>query len=109
MGHTPYLQQIVKALIEKRGMPPGKAYAIARAAIRKWMRGGGHVHPEVRAAAGRAEAGEIARQARARTPKALASRFAGTHNAPAGQIRTSAAPCPSEAQNPTATWTCQTD
>jgi hypothetical protein len=65
LGHTAYEQQIVKALIEKRGMPPGKAYAIARAAIRKWSRGGGHVHPEVRAAAGRAEAGEIARQARA--------------------------------------------
>jgi hypothetical protein len=67
MGHTDYLQQIVKALIEKRGMPPGKAYAIARGAIRKWQRGGGHVHPEVRAAAGRAEAGELQRQARAHT------------------------------------------
>lgn len=66
MGHTPYLQQIVKALIEKRGMPPGKAYAIARAAIRKWSRGGGHVHPEVQAAAGAAESGELARQARAK-------------------------------------------
>jgi hypothetical protein len=66
MGHTAYEQQIVKALIEKRGMPPGKAYAIARAAIRKWSRGGGHVHPEVRAAAGRAEAGELQRQARAK-------------------------------------------
>jgi hypothetical protein len=65
LGHTDYLQQIVKALIEKRGMEPGKAYAIARGAIRKWMRGGGHVHPEVQAAAGRAEAGEVARQARA--------------------------------------------
>lgn len=65
LGHTDYLQQIVKALIEKRGMPPGKAYAIARGAIRRWMRGGGHVHPEVRAAAGAAEAGELARQARA--------------------------------------------
>jgi hypothetical protein len=66
MGHTPYLQQIVKALIEKRGMPPGKAYAIARGAIRKWGRGGGHVHPEVRAAAARAEGGELERQARAK-------------------------------------------
>lgn len=65
MGHTPYLQQIVKALIEKRGMPPDKAYKIARGAIRRWMHGGGHVHPEVRAAAGKAEAGEDARQARA--------------------------------------------
>jgi hypothetical protein len=67
MGHTPYLQQIVKALIDKRGMPSDKAYRIARGAIRKWMRGGGHVHPEVRAAAGRAEAGELTRQARAHT------------------------------------------
>jgi hypothetical protein len=66
MGHTPYEQQIVKALIEKRGMPPGKAYAIARAAIRRWSRGGGHVHPEVRAAAGKAEAGELEKQARAK-------------------------------------------
>jgi hypothetical protein len=67
MGHTAYLQQIVKALIEKRGMPEGKAYAIARAAIRKWARGGGKVHPEVRAAAGAAESGELARQARAKS------------------------------------------
>lgn len=65
-GHTPYLQQIVKALIEKRGMAPGKAYAIARAAIRRWSAGGGHVHPEVRAAAGKAEAGELAKQAKAK-------------------------------------------
>jgi len=65
-GHTAYEQQIVKALIEKRGMDPGRAYAIARGAIRKWMRGGGHVHPEVRAAATAAEAGELARQARAK-------------------------------------------
>jgi hypothetical protein len=66
MGHTNYEQQIVKALIEKRGMDPGRAYAIARGAIRKWARGGGHVHPEVRAAAGAAETGELARQARAK-------------------------------------------
>lgn len=65
-GHTPYLQQIVKALIEKRGMPESKAYAIARAAIRRWAAGGGHVHPEVRAAAGKAEAGELEKQARAK-------------------------------------------
>jgi hypothetical protein len=66
MGHSAYLQQIVKALIEKRGMPPGKAYAIARGAIRKWLRGGGHVHPEVRAAAAAAESDELAKQARAK-------------------------------------------
>jgi hypothetical protein len=64
MGHTPYLQQIVKALIEKRGMAPDKAYAIARAAIRRWM--ATSKHPEVKAAAGAAEAGELARQARAK-------------------------------------------
>ena len=63
MGHTPYLQQVVKALIEKRGMSSDKAYAIARARIRKWM--ATSRHPEVRAAATRAEAGELARQARA--------------------------------------------
>jgi hypothetical protein len=63
MGHTPYLQQVVKALIEKRGMPPDKAYAIARAAIRRWM--ARSKHPEVKSAAARAEVGEEARQARA--------------------------------------------
>jgi hypothetical protein len=49
--HSPYMQNIVKALIEKRGMDPGKAYAVAWGAMRKWSRGGGKVHPEVRAAA----------------------------------------------------------
>ena len=65
LEHSPYLQQIVKALIEKRGMAPGKAYAIARASIRKWMAGRGHVHPEVRAAASGAEAQELKAQAQA--------------------------------------------
>jgi hypothetical protein len=78
MGHTAYYQQIVKALIEKRGMPPGKAYAIARGAIRRWARGGGHVHPEVRAAAGRAEAGELQRQARAKSHAVSAWEVADT-------------------------------
>ncbi len=67
MGHTAYLQQIVKALIEKRGMPSGKAYAVARGAIRRWASGRGHVHPEVAQAAGAAESGELARQAQARS------------------------------------------
>jgi hypothetical protein len=56
--HTPYFQQVVKALIEKRGMPPGKAYAIAYGALRKWSKGGGGVHPEVSAAAAGSLAGE---------------------------------------------------
>src|SRR5215469_11612417 len=63
MGHTAYFQQVVKALIEKRGMPSGKAYKIAWGALRKWRRGGGHVHPEVRAAATGALAGEAAKGA----------------------------------------------
>jgi hypothetical protein len=67
MGHTAYLQQIVKALIRKRGMPPDKAYAIARGAIRRWASGGGKVHPEVRAAATAAESGELARQRQAKS------------------------------------------
>jgi hypothetical protein len=63
--HSPYFQQVVKALIEKRGMPPEKAYPIAWAALRKWMRGGGKVHPEVRAAAAGGLAMEKAAEARA--------------------------------------------
>jgi hypothetical protein len=63
--HSPYFQQVVKALIEKRGMPPGKAYPIAWAALRKWERGGGHVHPEVRAAAAGSLALEKVAEARA--------------------------------------------
>lgn len=59
--HTAYFQQVVKALIEKRGMPPGKAYAIAYGALRKWAKGGGKVHGEVTAAATGALAGEKAK------------------------------------------------
>jgi hypothetical protein len=66
MGHTAYFQQVVKALIEKRGMPKDRAYRIAWGALRKWRRGGGGVHPEVRAAATGALAGEAARGAIAR-------------------------------------------
>ena len=64
--HSPYLQQVVKALIEKRGMPPGKAYAIATNALKRWKRGGGHVHPEVQAAAGGALGLERVAAARAK-------------------------------------------
>ena len=63
--HSPYYEQIVKALMEKRGMDKGKASAIAWGALRKWQRGGGHVHSEVRAAATGALAGEKVAQARA--------------------------------------------
>ena len=65
LKHSDYLEQIVHALMTKRGMDKGRATAIARGAIRKWMRGDGKVHPEVRAAAGLAEAEELKAQARA--------------------------------------------
>jgi hypothetical protein len=59
--HTAYFQNVVKALIEKRGMPPAKAYAVAYGALRKWSKGGGGVHPEVSAAATGSLAGEKAK------------------------------------------------
>jgi len=62
--HSDYEEQIVQALMRK-GMDKGKATAIARSSIRRWMAGGGKVSPEVRAASGVAEAQEIAAQARA--------------------------------------------
>jgi hypothetical protein len=70
--HSDYLEQIVKGLIEKRGMPPGKAYAIAWGAMRKWARGGGKVTPEVRAAAVKALAEEKAKGAAAKASHAHA-------------------------------------
>ena len=63
--HSPYMQQVVKALIEKRGMDPHRAYAVAWGALRKWSRGGGKVHPEVRAAAAGGLALEKVAEARA--------------------------------------------
>jgi hypothetical protein len=59
--HTAYFQNLVKALIEKRGMPPAKAYAVAYGALRKWSKGGGKVSPEVSAAAAGSLAGEKAK------------------------------------------------
>jgi len=60
--HSDYLEHIVHALMRK-GMDKGKATAIARGSIRRWMVKS--KHPEVRAAAGMAETQEIAAQARA--------------------------------------------
>jgi len=60
--HSDYEEQVVQALM-RRGMDKGKATAIARSSIRKWM--AKSKHPEVRAAAGMAEGQEIAAQARA--------------------------------------------
>jgi hypothetical protein len=50
--HSDYFEQIVKALRQKRGMSKGRASAIAWGALKRWSGGGGHVRPEVRAAAG---------------------------------------------------------
>jgi hypothetical protein len=62
LKHSDYLENIVHALMRK-GMGKGKATAIARGSIRRWMIKS--KHPEVRAAAGLAEGQEIAAQARA--------------------------------------------
>lgn len=64
--HSDYMEQIVKGLIEKRGMDKDRAYRIAWGALRKWSAGGGSVHPEVRAAASAALAEEKAKGAAAR-------------------------------------------
>lgn len=91
LGHTPYFQQVVKALIDKRGMAPDKAYAVAYGALRKWRRGGGHVHPEVAAAATGALAGEAAKAASAHShtadPGSVIELFNPNH-APTGQFTT---------------------
>ena len=49
--HSDYFEQIVHALMTKRGMDQATASKIAWGALRKWRSGGGKVHPEVRAAA----------------------------------------------------------
>lgn len=64
--HSDYMEQVVKALIEKRGMTREQAYRVAWGALRRWRAGGGKVHPEVKAAAGGALAEERAAAARSR-------------------------------------------
>jgi hypothetical protein len=64
--HSDYLEQVVRALMTKRGMDKGHATAIAYSALKKWRAGGGNVHPEVRAAATGALAEEKAKGAAAR-------------------------------------------
>ena len=46
-----YTRMVAHALMRKRGMTKSKAIAIARGAIKRWARGGGHTKPQVRAAA----------------------------------------------------------
>jgi hypothetical protein len=73
LSHTPYFEQVVKAL-RGRGMDKGKASAVAYGALRKWAAGGGKVHPEVRAAATAALAGEKAIGASAKAVHGHANR-----------------------------------
>lgn len=82
LKHSDYLENIVKALMRK-GMDKGKATAIARGSIRKWM--AKSKHPEVRAAAAGAEAEELKAQARAHA-------HAATWDDVGGRIELAAAP-----------------
>lgn len=49
----PYIQNVAKGLMES-GMPRSRAIPTAINALRRWARGEGHVHPEVRAASRKA-------------------------------------------------------
>jgi len=55
--HSDYFEQIVGAMM-KNGKSKGEASAMAWGILRRWARGGGNVHPEVRAAAIKALAEE---------------------------------------------------
>ena len=61
--HSDYFEQVVKALMEKRGMDKARASKIAWASLRKWSAKSKHV--EVRAAAAGGLAEEKAAEARA--------------------------------------------
>jgi hypothetical protein len=74
--HSPYLQNVVKALIRK-GTDPSKAYAIAWSSLRKWS--AKSKHPEVRAAA----AGGLGLE---KVAEARAHAHAGTWDEVAGVI-----------------------
>lgn len=63
--HSDYFEQVVRALMTKRGMSAAQASRVAWGALRKWRRGGGRVHPEVRAAAATALGQEDAARAKA--------------------------------------------
>lgn len=61
-----YIEQIAKGLMEKRGMTRSRAIQTSIGVCQRWARGGGDVHPEVRAAAAKAIAEWEARKAEAR-------------------------------------------
>jgi hypothetical protein len=64
LGHADYFQQVRNGLM-KRGVPEGRAHAMTWSILRRWAAGGGHVHPEVQAAARKALAQEAAASAKA--------------------------------------------
>ena len=66
LKHSDYFEQVVQALMKKRGMSKERASAVAWGALRRWRRGGQHAHPETRAASRAALAEEAAAGARAR-------------------------------------------
>lgn len=66
MELPPYIQNIAHALLRTgRAKDLGQAIAIARGATKRWAAGGGHVHPEVRAASAATSADWDAKRARA--------------------------------------------
>jgi hypothetical protein len=65
MGLPPYIRNIAKAIMRKRGMDESHAIAIAKASTGKWAAGGGKVKPEVRAASAVTNADWAAKRARA--------------------------------------------
>lgn len=69
MGFPPYFQNVRNALI-RNGHSTKDASKITWGAIRRWSRGGGKVHPEVRAAARAALASIAGKEARAHAQSA---------------------------------------
>lgn len=66
MELPPYIQNIAHALLRTgRAKTVSQAIAMAKGATNRWSRGGGHVHPEVRAASAGANAQWEAKRARA--------------------------------------------
>lgn len=64
--HSNYFEQVRNALMTRRGVSEGTAHAMTWGILRRWARGGGHVHPEVQAAAVKALAEEAATAASAK-------------------------------------------
>lgn len=85
--HADYFEQVRNGLM-KRGVPEGRAHAMTWGILRRWARGGGAVHPEVRAAAAKAVAEE---EAKAKAARAVHG-HAVTWDDVGGQIELAAAP-----------------